>query len=44
MELFRKLNTENKKTILLITHDEGVASCAHRTIRMKDGKFESTGF
>ncbi len=39
MELFRKLNQEQGKTILLITHDEQVANYAKKVIRMKDGKF-----
>ena len=30
MELFRKLNSEQKKTILLITHDAHVASYAQK--------------
>lgn len=40
MELFRKLNSEQKKTILLITHDAHVASYAQKTFHMKDGVFE----
>lgn len=39
MELFVRLNAENKKTILLITHDQNVADCAQKTIRIKDGLF-----
>ena len=40
MELFRKLNSEQKKTILLMTHDAHVASYAQKTFHMKDGVFE----
>ena len=36
MELFKKLNTEQGRTILLITHDANVASYANKTIRIKD--------
>lgn len=39
MELFKKLNAEQQKTILLITHDANVATYAKTTIRMKDGCF-----
>lgn len=37
MELFHKLN-KNGNTIVLITHDSGVAKQAQRMIRIKDGK------
>lgn len=39
MELFKKLNHEQKKTILLITHDQHVADYANNTIHMQDGNF-----
>lgn len=39
MELFKKLNTEQGKTILLITHDPTVATYAKKTIRIRDGMF-----
>lgn len=39
MELFKKLNAEQQKTILLITHDANVATYAKTIIRMKDGCF-----
>lgn len=39
MELFKKLNAEQQKTILLITHDANVATYAKTMIRMKDGCF-----
>ena len=39
MELFKKLNTEQGRTILLITHDANVASYANKTIRIKDWLF-----
>ncbi|CAN5789066.1 ABC transporter ATP-binding protein [soil metagenome] len=37
MELFRRLHAEGQ-TILLVTHDDGVAAVAHRIIRMRDGR------
>ncbi len=40
MELFKKLNAEQKRTILLITHDANVASFAKNIIHMKDGQFD----
>ena len=37
MEIFTKLNKEGK-TIIVVTHDEHVASYCERIIRLKDGK------
>ena len=37
MELFRKLHTEGN-TIILITHEQEIASHANRTIHIKDGQ------
>ena len=37
MEIFTKLNKEGK-TIIIVTHDEHVASYCERIIRLKDGK------
>lgn len=39
MELFKRLNAEQGRTILLITHDPTVATYAKKTIRIKDGLF-----
>lgn len=39
MELFKRLNAEKGKTILLITHDANVATYAKKVIRIKDGEF-----
>ena len=36
MQIFKELNAEGK-TIILVTHDNEVASCAKRIIRIKDG-------
>jgi ABC-type lipoprotein export system ATPase subunit len=37
LRLFQQLNREEGITILLVTHDAGVASHANRTIRIRDG-------
>lgn len=37
MEVFRKLN-EDKKTIIIITHDQNISNEANKIIRMVDGK------
>src|SRR5436309_5238152 len=37
LEMFQKLNEEEGITIMLVTHDAGVASHARRTIRIADG-------
>ena len=39
MELFKTLNKEQKKTILLITHDANVASYADKVYKIRDGAF-----
>ncbi len=41
LELFQKLNEEEKITIVLVTHDAGVASSAKRTVRIRDGLIDS---
>lgn len=38
MEIFKKLNSEKKITIILVTHDSEVAQIAHRRIYLKDGQ------
>jgi len=40
MNYFR-LNTKNKHTIILITHESETAHCAERIIHIKDGKIDS---
>jgi putative ABC transport system ATP-binding protein len=38
LELFRRLNQDLKKTILVVTHDQRVANIAHRVLQIEDGK------
>ena len=39
IDLFKKLNEQEHKTVLLITHDRSVWESAKKMIRMKDGQF-----
>ncbi len=41
IDLLRKLNRENRKTIIIITHDNEVASKCDRIIKIRDGFIES---
>jgi len=41
IEILQKLNTKNKHTIILITHESETAHCAERIIHIKDGKIDS---
>ena len=38
MELLKEINRDSGKTILLVTHDEKIASQANHIIRLEDGK------
>ncbi|NQT80968.1 MAG: ABC transporter ATP-binding protein [Candidatus Aminicenantes bacterium] len=38
MDIFKKLNSEKKITIILVTHDSEVSQIAHRRIYLKDGQ------
>src|SRR5438067_2042290 len=41
LQMFQRLNAEQGITIVLVTHDAGVARHAQRVIRMRDGLIES---
>ena len=43
MDLFHKLNRENHKTIVLITHSPELASETDRTIHIRDGRIVEEG-
>ena len=38
LELFRKINKEDKRTVIIITHDLGIAKRCDRIVRIEDGK------
>ena len=38
MDLLVRLNQEQQQTFVIVTHDPGVSSRAHRVIQMKDGR------
>ena len=40
LQLFKQLNEEEGVTVILVTHDENVARCAKRIIRILDGAIE----
>jgi len=44
LQMFQQLNADQGITIVLVTHDAGVARHARRTIRMRDGLIESGMF
>ncbi|MEA2481306.1 MAG: lipoprotein-releasing system ATP-binding protein, partial [Thermoleophilaceae bacterium] len=41
MALMHRLAEERGQTIVLITHDQGIAERAPRLVRMRDGRIES---
>jgi ABC-type lipoprotein export system ATPase subunit len=41
IELLMRLVAERRQTVILVTHDPGIAALAGRTIRMRDGQIES---
>jgi ABC-type lipoprotein export system ATPase subunit len=44
LQMFQQLNVEEGITIIIVTHDAGVASYAKRTIRIHDGLIEAGAF
>jgi putative ABC transport system ATP-binding protein len=43
MDLFNRIRSQRKLTILLVTHDPVVAACADRVIHLKDGRLVIDG-
>jgi ABC-type lipoprotein export system ATPase subunit len=41
LEMFQRLNEDEKITIIIVTHDANVADHANRVIRMRDGRIEN---
>ena len=41
MALLEKLNVTNQLTIVMVTHDEAIATQAHRIVRLKEGRIEN---
>ncbi len=37
MQLMKRLNEEQRKTFIIVTHDPNVAEAANRVIHLKDG-------
>ena len=40
MDLLKKLNADNQLSIVMVTHDDAIASQAHRVVRLKQGQIE----
>ena len=38
IDLLMKLNKENKQTLLIVTHDENIATQSDKVIHMRDGQ------
>ncbi len=41
IDLLQKLSTEQKHTVILVTHNTDIAKCANRIIHMRNGKIKS---
>ena len=41
VDLLRRLVSERRQTVILVTHDPAIAAAAGRTIRVRDGVIES---
>jgi putative ABC transport system ATP-binding protein len=44
MEILKKLHEEQKKTIIVVTHDPNIANYSHNIIRIQDGQIASNHF
>ena len=44
LEMFRRLNREDGRTVLIVTHDPEVSEFADRRVRMRDGLIEEGAF
>lgn len=42
-DLIVELNRQQKKTIILVTHEAALAECAHRIVRIRDGRLLDHG-
>ena len=42
LQLFQQLNSDDRITLIIVTHDPGVALHAQRTVRIKDGLIDSS--
>ena len=40
MELFNKIHDDGN-TVIMVTHEEDIAACAKRIVRLRDGKLDS---
>jgi macrolide transport system ATP-binding/permease protein len=40
MDLIRRAHTEGHLTVLMVTHDPGIAAHAQEVIRMRDGQIQ----
>ena len=41
LDLFREINRETGLTIVIVTHDQGLASQCDRVLHMRDGMIET---
>ena len=41
MEILNSLNQNNQLTIVMVTHDEAIASQAHRIVRLAQGRIQN---
>lgn len=41
IDLMAKLNEQERLTIIMVTHDQAIASEAHRTVKLREGRIEA---